>query len=242
MLEAYREEGSWDVVADAARRENLLKKKSSAWVRKLVEHARRRFIEEHLPLPSGHLVAELVCREISRQAKIQVLYQYVCESDPLVDRLVNGLLGNWLLRYEAFPLTRARYESFMMEESKIHPELSSWAPSVTATWRRKFYAFLRSTGLMDANPSVEVRRPILRTEAFAFLLFGLLDQGLPFVDAVHNRIWDRYFLREQDWDEILSSCQVRGWLNYRRLGGIWELTRREESLEDWIDGLGQRPV
>ncbi len=126
----------------------------------------------------------------------------------------------------------------MKQETEVHPELSSWSPIVSAVWRRKFYAFLRSTGLMDANPSVEVRRPILRPESFAFLLFGLLDDNLSFTDVVNNRVWERFFMREHDWDEMLSICQVRGWLRYSRLGGIWELTRHEKSLEEWIDGLG----
>ena len=231
ILEALNMEGSWEVVADATRRENLLKKKSNAWVSKLVEHFRRRFIEDHPPLPDGHLVSKLACKDISRQAKIQVLYQYICESDPLIDRLINGLLGTWFSKYEAFPLRTIIYEEFILQETEAHPELSSWSPTVFAVWRRKFYAFLRSTGLMDSSPSVEVRRLVLRPESFAFILFGLLDCGLPIVDVVNNRVWERFFMREQDWDEMLSICQVRGWLSYSRLGGIWELTRREKSLE-----------
>ena len=43
-------------------------------------------------------------------------------------------------------------------------------------------------------------------------------------------------MTEDDVENAISSAQERGWIEYRRLGGIVELTTRFRSLEDWLDG------
>ncbi|NIO37444.1 DUF1819 family protein, partial [Candidatus Bathyarchaeota archaeon] len=59
----------------------------------------------------------------------------------------------------------ALYEDFSTREAKVHTELASWSDSVRGKWRRSFYAFLRSSGMMAKAPSVEVRKPVIRPEA-----------------------------------------------------------------------------
>lgn len=238
LLEELNKRGNWKAVTKAAYEENILKKKSSRWIQVLLRYVKKRFLEDHSPLPEAKILSKFLAAIDSNQARIQALYQYICESHPLVDRLMVGLVGSNFREYNSFRLTKAMFEDFFSKEAEDHPELNEWADYTKDKWRRDFYAFLRSTGLMEKHPSVLVRKFILRPGAFAFFLYGLIDEGLPPSEIFDSYLWKRYFLTYEEIEEKLSECQVRGWLQYRSMGGISELIPEYGSLEEWIGAIG----
>ncbi len=237
LFQQFYERGSWSEVAKAAYDENFLKKKSSRWIKVLLRYTRRRYFEDHSPLPKAELLSKFLHEVDSRQARIQTLYQYICESHPLVDRLVVSLVGSNFREFNTFRLTKTIFRDFFAEEAEDHPELDEWAEYTREKWRRDFYSFLRSTGLMEKHPSVVVRKFILRPEAFAFFLYGLIDEGLAPSEIFDNHLWKRYLLAYAEIEEELSECQVRGWVQFRSMGGISELIPKYGSLEAWIGAL-----
>jgi len=236
LLSEYARDGDWDVLKNRVFRENLLNKNSSKWVENILRIARRRFIDDHSPLPSGRQVSKFVSKDVTKSSKIQALHQYICDSDTLVDRLITGLVEPILMRYGTSRLTKQVYFEFLEMEAQTHPELKSWSSIVYATWQRKFFAFLRHTGIMEKAPSVEIKKPVIRVEPFTFFLYGLLDNGISGLEAIKSALWRRYFLNEDDVENSVSSAQERGWIEYRRRGSIVELTKRFSSLEGWLDG------
>lgn len=236
LLSMYARDGDWRVVTEKAIRENLLKKGSSRWTENILRAVKHRFFADRSPLPSGRQISKFVENELPKSSKIQVLYQYICHSDLLVDRAITGLVGPLLMQYGVARLTKQMYLTFMDEEAKGHPELRSWSSMVYTTWHRKFFAFLRHSGIMEKAPSVEIRKPVVRVEPFTLFLYGLIDNGLSGLKAVNNPLWKRYFMNEDDVEQSLSAAQERGWVEYRRLGSIVELTTRFRSLEEWLDG------
>jgi len=241
LLSEYARSGNWKVAKEKVIRENLLKKGSSRWTENILRAVRRRFFADNGPLPSGRQVSKFILCDLPKSSKVQVLYQYVCNSDALVDRAVNGLVGPALMQYGALKLTKHMYLAFMEKEAKSHPELRSWSSVVYNTWHRKFFAFLRHSGIMEKAPSLEIRKPLIRVEPFTFFLYGLIDNGISGLEAIKSPLWRRYFMNEDDVENAISSAQERGWIEYHRLGSIVELTKRFRSLEDWLDGaLGYR--
>ena len=236
LLSMYARDGDWKVVKEKAFRENLLKKGSSRWTENILRAVKRRFFANQAPLPEGRQISKFVLNGLPKSAKIQALYQYVCQSDPLVDRAIIGLVGPSLMQYGVSRLTKQMYLAFMDEEAKSHPELRSWSSVVYTTWHRKFFAFLRHSGIMEKAPSVEIRKPLVRVEPFTFFLYGLIDRGISGLEVVNHALWKRYFMNEEDVEQALSSAQECGWIEYRRLGSIVELTTRFRSLEEWVDG------
>jgi len=236
LLSEYARSGDWKVAKEKVLRENLLKKGSSRWTENILRAVRRRFFVDNGPLPSGRQVSKFMLCDAPKSSKVQVLYQYVCNSDALVDRAVTGLVGPALMQYGALKLTKQMYLAFMEKETKSHPELRSWSSVVYNTWHRKFFAFLRHSGIMEKAPSVEIRKPLIRAETFTFLVYGLIDRGISGLEAVNSPLWKRYFMNEEDVEQALSSAQEHGWIEYRRLGRIVELTTRFRSLEEWLDG------
>jgi len=228
---------SWGEVSKAAYEENFLKKRSSRWIEMLLRNVRRRYFENHSPLPKGEILSKFLSAIISNQAGIQTLFQYICASHPLVDRLVVGLVGSNLRKYSSFRLTKTLFKDFFSKEAESHPELEDWADYTKGKWRRDFYAFLRSTGLMGKHPSVLVRKFVIRPETFAFFLYGLIDEKLSPSEILDSHLWKRYFLIREEVEEKLSECQVRGWLQFRSMGGISELMPKFSSLEEWIDAI-----
>lgn len=237
LLKKLGECGSWDEVREAAYKENILKKRSTNWIGKLLQNTKSRYLDVHKPLPGGYLLSRFITVATSNRVKVQSLYQYICENYPLVDRLVCALVAPNLKEYNAFRLTKIIYGDFLKDEAEEHPEIKEWADYTRKKWRRDFYAFLRSSGLMETHPSVLVKSFIVRPEAFAFFLYGLLDEDFSPSEVFGSHIWIRYFLSEKEVMGMLSECQVRGWLQWRSTGSITELTPRFDSLEDWINAL-----
>ena len=79
---------------------------------------------------------------------------------------------------------------------------------------------------------------MVRPEPFTFFLFGLLDTRLSLGEVMNHRVWSRYFLKEENWEELLSTCKVKGWLSYEGSGSVRQIERTTPTLEEWIDGLG----
>lgn len=239
LLSQFAHEGDWKVVKEKVFRENLLKKNSSAWIKDILGAVERRLFAGKGLLPSGRQVSRFVSADVSKSSKIQVLYQYVCNSDPLVDRLIAGLVGSPLLKYGISKLSKEMYYEFLKKESENHPELRLWSPSVSGKWQRSFFAFLRASGIMDKAPSVRIRKPVVRVEPFVFFIYGLLDEKSSGLEVIKSSLWRRNFMSEDDIEYALSSAQERGWLQYRRMGSIVELTTSYRSLEEWLnDALG----
>jgi len=236
LLGEYARHGDWKVIKEKAIKENLLKKGSSVWIENILRAVKHRFFADTEPLPSGRQVSKFILCDIPKSSKMQVLYQYVCQSDPLVDRLITGLVEPILARYGTSRLTKQMYFEFLDGEARNHLELKSWSSVVYSTWQRKFFVFLRRSGIMEKAPSVEIRKPVVRVEPFAFFLYGLIDKGISGLEAIKSPLWKRYFMTKDDVENAISSAQERGWIEYRRLGGIVELTTRFRSLEDWLDG------
>lgn len=242
LFQELNKRGSWSEVTKAAYEENLLKKQSSRWIEMLLRSVRRRYFEDHPPLPEGKTLSKFLYTTNSNQARIQTLFQYICESHPLVDRLVVDLVGSNLKKYNSFMLTKSLFDDFFSKEAEIHPELKDWADYTKEKWRRDFYAFLRSSGLMAKYPSVLVKKFVVRPETFAFFLYGLIERGFSPSEIFDNRLWKRFFLTHEDIEEKLSECQVRGWLQYRSVGTVSELVPKFSSLEEWINAIKQEEI
>jgi len=236
LLKEFYRMGSWEAVKSAVFEENLLQKNSRHWMIDILRAIRRRYRDGRPPLPNGRLISKFVVKPVPRQSKIQALFQYLCHSDPLIDGLITGLIAPQLRNIMNFRLTKALYNDFLDKEAEVHPELASWRPSVRGKWQRSFFAFLRSSHIMERAPSVEVRKPIVRLEAFMFILHGMLDSGLSVTECLRSRLWDRYFLDSEGVEDMLGEGQRRGWLQFRRLGSIVELKTSYSSLEGWLDG------
>jgi len=236
VLGEYARVKDWEILKDKILRENLLKKGSSAWIDNILRIVKLRFSVDSGSLPSSKHVSKLILCDVPKFSKIQVLYQYVCHSDPLVDRVITGLVEPILVRYATSKLTKRMYFEFLDREAESHPELKSWSPTVYTTWQRKFFAFLRHSGIMEKAPNVEIRKPVIRVEPFTFFLYGLIDKGSSGLEVINSPLWRRYFMNEEDVEHALSLAQERSWIEFRRLGSIVELTTNFCSLEEWLDG------
>ena len=227
----------WALLSEEVIRDNLLKKKSNRWIGHLVQYFQKRYVARHDSLPDVANLSKFVSKVKSPSARIQVLYQYICESDSFVDVFVIDLVATKLAEYGAFRLTPSVYDDFIAKESEFHFEIKGWSPKTIRKIRSDLFAFLRSSGLMEKHPSATVRKLVVRPEAFAFLLYGLLSSNLDTASILKSHLWNRYFLSREEVDMLLADCQVRGWLQYRSFGGISELVPRFSSLEEWLDAI-----
>ena len=237
LLKALNEYQSWDKVKDITYEENLLKKKSSKWIKKLLQYFQMRYIYDHKPLPDSKYLSRYIFIEKSRPSRVQVLFQYICETHTFIDRLITGLVGENILKYGVFRLTKSVFMDFVKNEAAIHPEIDEWSNITVSSFYRAFFAFLRSSGLMEKPPSVTVRKFVMQPESFAFFLYGLLDERFTPSEIFTSHLWARYLLSPWEIEKLLSECQVKGWLQFRSFGDIYELIPKFDSLGGWIDAL-----
>ena len=237
LLCEFNTRGNWEQVEQTAYTDNLLKKRSKRWINSILGYVRKRYLDPHPPLPLGKDLAKFIAAPVPRRAKIQVLYQYICESDPLIDRLILGLIAPSIRKYGAFLLTKAALSAFLDKEANTHPEIEKWTAITKEKWQGDFYSFLRHTGIMQKAPRVEVRKLPVSVEAFAFFVYGLVDSGFSPTDLFGSPVFSRYFMSKIEIEGKLAECQVRGWLQYRSAGGISELKLEYATLRDWIHAL-----
>jgi hypothetical protein len=227
----------WSALCEEVIRDNLLKKKSDSYIRHLVRLFNSRYVVKHESLPALGYLSSFVSKVKSPSARVQVLYQYICESDSFVDLFIADLVAKKIEEYSSFILTRAMFEEFLTTESQFHPEMKKWARGTTGKLGRDLFAFLRSSGLMEKNRGTTVRKIVIKPEPFAFFLYGLLSKNLDTSSILNSHLWKRYFMSMSEIDSLLTDCQLRGWLQYRNFGGISELVPRFKSLEEWLIAL-----
>jgi sulfur relay (sulfurtransferase) DsrC/TusE family protein len=235
VLTEYDKVKDWQQVKEKVISQNLLNKQSSQTVQGIIAAIRKRFFRNHKFLPSAELLAKAIAKNISRNAKIQLLYPYICESDHLVKSMISNFVANKINQSQLI-LTKNDVLEFLEKEEKTHPELKKWSDYLKGRWTRGFLAFLRDFNIMEKAPSNRLIKPSLRIETFAFFMLGLLDKNLNIKEIFNNEIWHLYFLKNIDIEHFLVEMQARGWIYYSKAGEIIELTPKF-NLEGWLNGL-----
>ena len=235
ILSEYLKHRDWNQLRVSVLKRNLLKKRSSVTASNFLRAARRRFFVDHSPLPSADLVAHAIVTDMPHVAMAQILYPYVCKADALVEQVVLRLVKPHLEGSFSSDLTKEDVVNFLREEGSSHPELRSWADSLTMRWARGFLALLRDFGMMEVAPSNKLLMPLVRVEAFSFFLFGLLQSGFSTVKVMNNSLWDLYFLKSPEIERLLVEAQARGWIYYSKAGDVVELKPRYTSMGEWLE-------
>ena len=234
IFSEYLKHRDWTQLRDSVLKRNLLKKRSSVTASNFLRAVRRRFFADHSPLPSADSVAYAMVADMPHVAKAQILYPYVCKADALIEQMILRLVKPRLEGSFSSNLTKEDVINFLREESSSHPELRSWANSLTMRWTRGFLALLRDFGMMEPAPSNRLSMPLVRVEAFTFFLFGLFQSGFPPVKVMNNSLWDLYFLENPEIERLLVGAQARGWLYYSKAGDVVELKPRYTSIGEWL--------
>jgi len=234
ILSEYLKHRDWKQLRDSVLKRNLLKKRSSVTASNFLRAVRRRFFVHHSPLPSADSVAYAMMVNMPPVAKAQILYPYVCKADALVEQAILRLVKPRLEGSFSTDLTKEDVVNFLREESSAHPELQSWANSLTMRWARGFLALLRNFGIMEPSPSHRLSMPLVRVEAFTFFLLGLLQSGFSAVKIMNNPLWDLYFLKSPEIGRLLVGAQARGWIYYSKAGNVVELKPRYTSIGEWL--------
>ena len=239
LLREYARHGDWNLVRTAALQDNLLQKGSSETVIGILKAVKRRAFLDTDALPSADTLALAIIADIPDAARSQLVYAYICASDALVTHTVVGLV--WPLVATAFEprLTAKDVVTFLSQKATMHPELRSWSETLRQRWAGSFTSLLRAMGIVERLPGSRLQAPVMRVEAFTFLLLGLLESGLSPGEALAHTLWDWYLLSEPGKETLLAESQGRGWVYYSRAADIVELQPRYASVEEWIhDGLG----
>jgi len=235
VLTEYAKLKDWKKTKEIILSKNLLNKRSTQTLQGILAAIRKRFLSEYDFLPNPHLLARVVSEALPRSVKIQILYPYICESDPLIKALILNVVAKKMETVPSSTLTKLDILEFLESEQEKHPELKKWSDYLKKRWTRGFLAFLRDLNMMEKAPSYKLLKPLLRTEAFTFFMMGLLDRKLSPIEALRNDLWKLYFLKDFEIEQLLIDAQARGWFYFFKAGDIIELKPRYPSLERWLD-------
>jgi hypothetical protein len=236
VLTEYDRVKDWQQVKEKVISQNLLNKQSSRTIQGILAAIHKRFFRDHKFLPSAELLAKAITKDIPRNAKIQLLYPYICESDHLIKNIISNFVANKISQSQLI-LTKNDILEFLEKEEETHPELKKWSDYLKGRWIRGFLAFLRDFNIMEKAPSNRLIKPSLRIETFTFFMLGLLDKKSNTKEVLKNEIWHLYFLNDAEIENYLVEVQARGWIYYLRTGEILEL-RSKYNLGEWLNGLG----
>jgi|GEM_PF-527200 len=236
VLTEYNRVKDWHQVKEKVISQNLLNKQSSHTIQGILAAIHKRFFRNHEFLPSAELLAKAITKNIIRNAKIQLLYPYICESDHLIKNIVLNFVAKKISKSQLI-LTKNEILEFLKKEEETHLELKKWSDYLKGRWIRGFLAFLRDFNIMEKAPSNRLIKLSLRIETFTFFMLGLLDKKLNTQEVLKNEIWHLYFLNNSEIEEYLVDVQARGWIYYLRAGEILEL-RSKHNLGGWLNELG----
>jgi hypothetical protein len=173
-LTEYAKFRDWGKTKKAIISGNLLAKQSSQTLQGILVAIQKRFLTNHEFLPGPDILAKAIVKNIPKTVKAQLLYPYICDSDPLIKNLLLNVVAK---RIDYSPvLTKADILSFLENEQKDHPELKGWSEYLKRRWARGFLAFLRDFDIMEKAPSNKLLKPLLRVESFTFFMLGLLGK------------------------------------------------------------------
>lgn len=237
LLEEYSRHRDWNKTKHRILRDNIFMKNSEKYRETLLIYLRKRYFEPTKYLPKTHHLADFVSLNVSRAAKIQVLYQFTCAADPLIDNLVRKLVAPNIHEYGVFLLTPHVFEDHLTKIARSHPELGKWSTRTKSNVRKEFYRLLGASGVLDEDSDFVIRRFLIRDEAFCFIVYGYLMKNHPPNNLITASLFRRFFLTEDEIESKLAACEVRGWLQYRNAGGIIELKLRYPNMEDWINAI-----
>jgi hypothetical protein len=214
ILSQYCRSGNWDLVRTQVRSTNLIVKGSTNTLDGILTSIHRRYITHNPPLPGARLLGKYLVTDIPRRAKSQVLYAYICGSDALVKDTILELVRPRVIASTNPIITKHSIKEFLDIQSKEHPELNDWSDYLKQRWIRGFLALLRDFGLMHEPPNYDVILPVIRVEAFMFLLQGLLDAGLPPTAVINHEIWKLYLLGQKEIESLIVESQTKSLLQY----------------------------
>ena len=235
VLAEYAKLGNWKRTKEEVFSKNLLKKQSTHTLKGILDAIYKRFFSNYNYLPNSRLLAKAVTKNFPKKVKIQILYPYILECDPLIKTLILNVVAKRIETSLSPTLTKLDILRFLEKEQQQHPELKKWSDYLRKRWIRGFLAFLRDFGIMKKAPSYELLKPLLRTETFTFFLLGLLDRKLSPLEALSNDLWKLYFMKDFEIEQLLIDAQAKGWFFFSRAGDIVELKPRYSSLERWLD-------
>jgi hypothetical protein len=233
LLSVFENTGSWDAVRRQAFQENLLRKGSSHTVEFILREAKRRFFDSSLGLPPPQQAGGFFTKNISETAKEQVIFVYLCESDPLVKRIVLFLV---LPRIEGSKpkVTLHEIMAFLKQEAASHRELVHWTEYLKKRWAWGMLAVLRDYGFMEPAPSQVLKAPLVKPETFMFFAQWLIDTGLSSTRLIQHPLWRLFLLSQSRVEDLLIDANRRGWLSYSRAGDVLEIRAQFSSLEMWL--------
>lgn len=233
VLEEYNELNDWDELKKKVIDENILNKRSSTTLNGILGCLKKRYINPH-KMPNSEYLSNFISQDIPEKSKIQVLFPYICRSDPLVEQYVLKLVKPTINSLNKSKISKDTFLEFLEKEKKTHPELDNWSDYLKKRWIRGLISLLRNFNLIEAQPSFKLNKTSLRIETFTFFCLWLLMSGKSGIEVINNNIWNYFFLSKTEIEKLLEESQRNGWISYTQSGDIISIKTEFKTLEEWI--------
>lgn len=237
VLEEYNDLKNWNELKEKVNIDNILNKKSSTTINGILNCIRKRY-KDIDDMPNLEDLSRFIASDVPNKAKIQVLFPYLCTTDPLIEQYVLNMIGPNINSLEKQEISKETFLDFLEKETKTHPELDKWSDYLKKRWIRGLISLLRNFYFMDTAPSFELDKPSLRIETFFFYCLWLLLSGKRGIHVLESEIWRFFILSDSEIEKFLEDSQRKGWLLYHQSGDIISITTEYQSLEEWVNVVG----
>jgi hypothetical protein len=234
----------WEKVKSKALKENLLGKGSQSRISKLLRAVERRVFEAPPPLYRPASVTRFLAAEkkVPAGAKAQLLLVLALNDDIALADAFRTLAIPAASNSESRVLHPDQIRSFLKQAAESRPEIARWTEQTRERWAQGFRLVLREAGFVASNgrsASIEIRPPVVRDEAVAFLSYAIADSGISGWPILRHDVMKDLILTESDALRAARALSDRGWWSFAQSDRIIEFRRNYASLEEWLDhGLG----
>jgi hypothetical protein len=244
LCNEYRSTRDWDEVKSRALKENLLGKGSRSRISKLLRAVERRIFDAPAPLDRPGAVTRFLAADakVPAVAKAQLLFVLALLDDLALADAFRALVIPAATGVAPRLIHMDDILRFLSQSAATRPEVGRWTAQTQVRWAQGFRLVLREAGFVaatDRSTAIEIRWPVVRDEAVAFLAHAIADGGVSGWAILRHEAMMNLLPTESGAQRAARALSDRGWWSFAQSDRIIEFRRNHTSLEDWLDhGLG----
>jgi hypothetical protein len=182
------------------------------------------------------LLAKTISSRLPDQVRKLILFFEFAQADALIYDLTTKLLFN-LYQQGRSLVTKEDIVYWLQQAEVTHPEIQGWSPQTRVHIVQHFLAIARDFGLLEGELQKYLVKPFIPVSAFVWVLYRLKDVETTDKAIIEAEEFQLFMLAPEDVKLLLSEASQAGYISFRVMGDVYDLSFRYTSLHEVVNGF-----